>query len=138
MYLLYLKGTNEDPFEGPFVLLLSIATAIQNFMESFRKAFRKATTPIKMHLLGHHTLQWANRMHVGFGLLGEQGAKFYTCKVHFPALPIYNTMHDKVHKLLCIVKQHFLTPFGEYAALAATYQFQAVRFRVPWLKTPST
>ena len=130
MYLLYLKGTNEGSFEGPFVLLLSIATAIQNVMESFRKAFRKATTPIKMHLLEHHTLQWANRMHVGFGFLGEQGAKSIHAKFT-SLLSQYNTMHDKVHKLLCIVKQHFLTMFGEYTALAATYQFQAVRFRVP-------
>ncbi|KAL5474487.1 hypothetical protein EMCRGX_G026440 [Ephydatia muelleri] len=52
-----------------------LAAAIPSFMESFRRAFPKATTPIKMHLLEDHALQWANRMHVGFGLLGEQGAE---------------------------------------------------------------
>ena len=39
MYLLFLKGTNEGPFEGPFVLLLSIATAMQSFMEVSGKHF---------------------------------------------------------------------------------------------------
>ena len=86
MYLLYLNGTNEGPFEGSFVLLLSIAIAMHTELYGkFRKAFPKATTPIKMHLLEHHTLQWANRMHVGFGLLAEQGAK---------------SMHEKFTSLL--------------------------------------
>ncbi|KAL5479256.1 hypothetical protein EMCRGX_G022753 [Ephydatia muelleri] len=85
-----------------------LAAAIPSFMESFRRAFPKATTPIKMHLLEDHALQWANRMHVGFGLLGEQGAESIHAKFN-TLLSQYNTMHDKVKKLLCIVKQHFLT-----------------------------
>eukprot|EP00731_Ephydatia_muelleri_P021065 Em0013g792a len=85
-----------------------LAAAIPSFMESFRRAFPKATTPIKMHLLEDHALQWANRMHVGFGLLGEQGAESIHAKFN-TLLSQYNAMHDKVKKLLCIVKQHFLT-----------------------------
>eukprot|EP00731_Ephydatia_muelleri_P007490 Em0003g1738a len=85
-----------------------LAAAIPSFMESFRRAFPKATTPIKMHLLEDHALQWANRMHVGFGLLGEQGAESIHAKFN-TLLSQYNTMHDKVKKLLYIVKQHFLT-----------------------------
>ena len=45
MYLLYLNGTNEGPFEGSFVLLLSIAIAIQSFMESLGKHFQKPLLP---------------------------------------------------------------------------------------------
>ncbi|KAL5518221.1 hypothetical protein EMCRGX_G003912 [Ephydatia muelleri] len=76
-----------------------LAAAIPSFMESFRRAFPKATTPIKMHLLEDHALQWANRMHVGFGLLGEQGAESIHAKFN-TLLSQYNTMHDKVKKLL--------------------------------------
>ncbi|KAL5484105.1 hypothetical protein EMCRGX_G020553 [Ephydatia muelleri] len=70
-----------------------LAAAIPSFMESFRRAFPKATTPIKMHLLEDHALQWANRMHVGFGLLGEQGAESIHAKFN-TLLSQYNTMHD--------------------------------------------
>ena len=35
----------------------------------------EATVPLKMHLLEDHAVQWANTYHVGFGLLGEQGAE---------------------------------------------------------------
>ena len=68
----------------------------------------KCTSWKTMHLLEDHALQWANRMHVGFGLLGEQGAESIHAKFN-TLLSQYNTMHDKVKKLLCIVKQHFLT-----------------------------
>ena len=46
VYLLYLNGTNsEGPFEGSFVLLLSIAIAIQSFKESLGKHFQKPLLP---------------------------------------------------------------------------------------------
>ena len=34
-----------------------------------------ATVPIKMHLVEDHAVQWAAAYHVGYGLLGEQGAE---------------------------------------------------------------
>ncbi|KAL5473937.1 hypothetical protein EMCRGX_G028506 [Ephydatia muelleri] len=71
-----------------------LAAAIPSFMESFRRAFPKATTPIKMHLLEDHALQWANRMHVGFGLFGEQGAESIHAKFN-TLLSQYNTMHEQ-------------------------------------------
>ena len=59
-------------------------------IESVRNAFPKATTPIILHLLDDRTLQWTNRMRVGFGLLGEQGAESIsnTCKVQSPFIAI--------------------------------------------------
>ena len=58
-------------------------------------------------------------MQVGFGLLGEQGAESIHAKFN-SLLSEYNTMHDKVQRLLCIVKQHFLTPIPPHL----TYRHQ--------------
>ena len=49
--------------------------AIQEFMAFFRDTFSTATVPIKMHLMEDHAIQWAAAYHVGYGLLGEQGAE---------------------------------------------------------------
>eukprot|EP00731_Ephydatia_muelleri_P000748 Em0001g748a len=49
--------------------------SVQEFMELFRTNFPKGTIPIKMHMVEDHAVQWARSTHVGFGLLGEQGAE---------------------------------------------------------------
>eukprot|EP00731_Ephydatia_muelleri_P025532 Em0017g615a len=49
--------------------------SVQEFMELFRTNFPKGTIPIKMHKVEDHAVQWARSTHVGFGLLGEQGAE---------------------------------------------------------------
>eukprot|EP00731_Ephydatia_muelleri_P030963 Em0022g477a len=49
--------------------------SVQEFMEFFRTNFPKGTIPIKMHMVEDHAVQWARSTHVGFGLLGEQGAE---------------------------------------------------------------
>ena len=50
-------------------------------MTFFRGTFADATTTIKMHLLEDHATQWAHATHVGFGLLGEQGAESIHAKI---------------------------------------------------------
>ena len=88
MYLLYLKGTNEGPFEGPFVLLLSIATAIQielygKFQESISKShYSHQDAPPGTPYI---TMGQQNACRVWSW---RAGCQIYTCKVHFPALPI--------------------------------------------------
>ena len=44
-------------------------------MEFFRTNFPKGTISIKMHMVEDHAMQWARSTHVGFSLLGEQGAE---------------------------------------------------------------
>eukprot|EP00731_Ephydatia_muelleri_P033461 Em0030g18a len=53
------------------------AHALDQAIEPFfyRNTYPEATVPLKMHLLEDHAVQWANTYHVGFGLLGEQGAE---------------------------------------------------------------
>ena len=52
--------------------------AIQEFMAFYY--ILKQKSPIKMHLLEDHAVQWANTYHAGFGLLGEQGAELIHAK----------------------------------------------------------
>ena len=62
-------------FELKTIQLISTEQAIEQFMAYFLKSFPEATVPIKMHILEDHATTWANSTHVGFGLLGEQGAE---------------------------------------------------------------
>ena len=78
------------------------------FMTFFRESFPQATVPIKMHLLEDHAVPWAKSFHVGFGLLGEQGAESIHAK--FTRLSLsYTAITDKVQHLLCIVKEHLIS-----------------------------
>jgi hypothetical protein len=76
-------------------------------MAFFRTTFPEATVPIKMHLLEDHTLRWVNCNHVGFGLLGEQGAESIHARFNRLGLA-FAPIKDRVQNLKCIVKKHLL------------------------------
>ena len=57
------------------ISLLYSETLTAQFMDQFRTPFPDCSIPIKMHLVEEHTVVWARQTHVGFGLMGEQGAK---------------------------------------------------------------
>ncbi|KAL5489078.1 hypothetical protein EMCRGX_G018128 [Ephydatia muelleri] len=86
----------------------ALDSAVHEFMAFFRGTFADATTPIKMHLLEDHATQWANATHVGFGLLGEQGAESIHAKFNRLGLA-FAPIKDKVKQLQCIVKEHLLS-----------------------------
>lgn len=48
---------------------------INNFMAFYRASFPEATVLPKMHILEDHVVPWFSRWHLGFGLMGEQGAE---------------------------------------------------------------
>ena len=77
-------------------------------MAFFRYTYPEATVPIKMHLLEDHTAQWANSNHVGFGLLGEQGAESFHAKFNQLGL-VFAPIKDRVQNLKCIMKEHLLS-----------------------------
>lgn len=77
-------------------------------MAFFRDTYPEATVPIKMHLLEDHTLQWASNNHVGYGLLGEQGAESIHAKFNRLGLA-FAAIKDRVKNLTCIVKEHLLS-----------------------------
>ena len=78
------------------------------FLSYFRTAFPGATIPIKMHMLEDHATEWVRLTHVGFGLLGVQGAesihaKFNSLRRAYTAIP------DRVERLKCIMKEHLVS-----------------------------
>ena len=84
-------------------------------MAFYRDKYPEATVPIKMHLLEDHTVQWANSNHVGFGLLGEQGAESIHAKFNRLGLA-FTSIKDRVKNLKCIVKEHLLSIEPELVA----------------------
>ena len=77
-------------------------------MELFRTNFPKGTIPIKMHKVEDHAVQWARSTHVGFGLLGEQGAESIHAKFSNLARA-YSAIKGKVHQLKCIVAERLVS-----------------------------
>ena len=77
-------------------------------MTFFHGTFADATTTIKMHLLEDHATQWANATHVGFGLLGEQGAESIHATFNRLGLA-FAPIKERVKQLQCIVKELLLS-----------------------------
>lgn len=75
--------------------------ANQEFFNFYRDTFPDSTVAIKMHLLEDHAVQWANANHVGFGLLGEQGAESIHAKFNRLALA-YTRSHQRQSKELTV------------------------------------
>ena len=93
---------------GLTICFISTKKAIQEFMAFFQDTYPEATVPIKMHLLEDHTLQWGYTNHVGFGLLGEQGAEPIHAKFNRLGLA-FAPIKDRMQNLMCIVKEHLLS-----------------------------
>ena len=98
-----------------YTFIPSTETLIACFMKDFRSSFPDSTIPVKMHMLEEHTVPWVRRTHVGFGLLGEQGAE--SIHARFNALQrTYHSVPDRVKQLLLIVKEHLLSVAPEHVA----------------------
>ena len=48
---------------------------INNFMPFYRASFPEATMLPEMQILEDHVIPWFQRWHLGFGIMGEQGAE---------------------------------------------------------------
>ena len=87
---------------------VSTETLIAHFMEDFRSSLPDSSIPVKMHMLEEHTVPWARKTHVGFGLLGEQGAE--SIHARFNSLQrTYHSVPDKVQQLVLMVKEYLLS-----------------------------
>ena len=84
-----------------------IAEAQCRELGNFKHSFPDCSISVKLHLLEEHTVVWARRTHVGFGLMGEQGAE--SIHASFNTLQrTYHSVHDPLKRLLLIVKEHLL------------------------------
>ena len=88
--------------------------AIATFMAHFRATFPGENIPIKMHMLEDHAVDWIqSNQHIGFGLMGEQGAE----SIHARFNRLYQTYCTvsstirPVEKLIIkyIMKEHLLS-----------------------------
>ena len=87
--------------------IVSTETLIARFMEDFRSSFPDRSIPVKMHMLEEHTVPWARKTHVGFGLLAEQGAE--SIHARFNDLQrTYHSVPDNVRRLVLIVYSPWL------------------------------
>lgn len=76
-------------------------------MTFYRDTFPWATILPKMHMLEEHVVPWLRMWHVGFGLMGEQGAE----SIHAYFNSLQRTFHgvpDRVKRLKLMMKEHFL------------------------------
>ena len=80
---------------------------INNFMAFYRASFPEATILPKMHILEDHVIPWFQRWHVGFGIMGEQGAE--SIHAHIMKLErTYQGIANDVERLKYIFKEHML------------------------------
>ena len=84
-------------------------------MDASRKSFSKATVPVKMHLLEDHTVAWVQKWHVGFGLLGEQGAESKFNALH----RTHASIHETLQHYQCVMKEHLISTAPENVAAIA-------------------
>ena len=80
---------------------------IKAFMHYYRSTFPHATVLPKMHILEEHVITWLKRWHVGFGLMGEQGAE--SIHAYFNSLArTYHSIPNRVERLRSMMREHFL------------------------------
>ena len=76
-------------------------------MECYRESFPTATVLPKMHMLEEHVVPWLRRWHVGFGMMGEQGAE--SIHAYFNSLGrTYRGIPDPVQRPKQTMKEHLL------------------------------
>ena len=69
-----------------------------------------------MHILEAHMTEWMRIHNAGFGIMGEQGSE--AIHAHFNKLyRTYGCIADKVQRLKCIMKEHYLTTCPSLSAL---------------------
>ena len=79
-------------------------TNIQEFMTFYRTSCPEATVLPKMHMLEEHVIPWLRKWHIGFGMMGEQGAE--SIHKYFNSLArTYPSITDTVERLKCM-KEH--------------------------------
>ena len=99
---------NVDKYMYEITVHNPIETITAQLMEHFRSSFPNCSITLKMHMLEEHTVPWAKRTYVEFGLLGEQGAE--SIHARFNSLQrMYHSIHDPVERLSLIMKEHLLS-----------------------------
>ncbi|KAL5506255.1 hypothetical protein EMCRGX_G007860 [Ephydatia muelleri] len=86
--------------------------AIATFMAHFRATFPGENIPIKMHMLEDHAVdRIRSNQHIGFGLMGEQGAESIHARFNrlYQTYSTVSSTSHPVEKLKYIMKEHLLS-----------------------------
>lgn len=76
-------------------------------MACYRDSFPSATVMPKMHFLEEHVVPWLRKWHIGFGMMGEQGAE--SIHAYFNSLgKTYRGIPDRVKRLRHTMQEHLL------------------------------
>ena len=70
-------------------------------MSYYRTVFPESTV---LHFLEEHMIPWLQRWHIGFGMMGEQGAE----SIHAYFNSLGRTIPDRVQRLKYMLKEHHL------------------------------
>ena len=81
---------------------------IEAFMGFYRSTFPQASVLPKMHLMESHMVPWLRKWHLGFGMMGEQGAESIHASFNSIERSFANMIHNRVDRLLSVVKEHHL------------------------------
>ena len=88
--------------------LLILEKDIKAFMTFYRATFPRASVTPKMHMLEDHMITWLKKWRVGFGTMGEQGAESIHANFNNIERSFRNMVHDRVDRLRCVVREHYL------------------------------
>lgn len=96
-------------YQSYIVMMPTIFTEsnICNFLDYYRSNFPTATITPKLHMLEDHIIPWIRQWHVGFGLMGEQGAESIHAAFNYDER-IYANLGNRVEKLKSVLQNHHL------------------------------
>ena len=77
-------------------------------MVFYRTTFPHASILPKMHLMEEHMVPWIRKHHLGFGIMGEQGAESIHANFNEIERSFNSMIHNRVERLLAVVKTHHL------------------------------
>ena len=88
-------------------ILTFLETNIKDFMGYYREFFPTSSVIPKMHMLEEHVVPWLKEWHLGFGMMGEQGAE--SIHAYFNRLgKMFDVMPDRLQRLKHKMKEHLL------------------------------
>ena len=89
---------------------------IATFLRTYRELFPNATVLLKMHILEDYVILWLQRLKIGAGLMGEQGAEsIYTYIARLEQQ--YSSIANPLERIKYVYRQHNLESAQELNSL---------------------
>ena len=102
--MLGIRNSNIKLFTHMYLIFISEKN-IEEFMLFYRETFPHSTVLPKMHLMEDHMVPWLRKWHLGFGIMGEQGAESIHASFNTIKRSFANMMHNRVDWLKVVVRE---------------------------------